>query len=141
MHKGSPVLSRMLTPHWDKFYDGLPYMPVYTLNHACNATCPSAHCCPYLKMRLDTTLFGSAAAFRVFLAEKVDVAILEVGLGGRLDATNCVPQPVVCGISALGYDHMELLGNTLRVRTPRRLMTDAPFGQSLPSAFLQPAKQ
>ena len=57
----------------------------------------------------------SAAAFRVFLAEKVDVAILEVGLGGRLDATNCVPQPVVCGVSALGYDHMELLGNTLRV--------------------------
>lgn len=57
----------------------------------------------------------AAAAFRVFLAEKVDVAILEVGLGGRLDATNCVPQPVVCGISALGYDHMELLGNTLSV--------------------------
>ena len=57
-----------------------------------------------------------AAAFRVFLAEKVDVAILEVGLGGRLDATNCVPRPVVCGVSALGFDHMELLGNTLRVR-------------------------
>ena len=57
-----------------------------------------------------------AAAFRVFLMEKVDVVILEVGLGGRLDATNCVPQPVVCGVSALGYDHMELLGNTLMVR-------------------------
>ncbi len=56
-----------------------------------------------------------AAAFRVFLAEKVDVAIMEVGLGGRLDATNCVPRPVVCGVSALGFDHMELLGNTLRV--------------------------
>ena len=70
----------------------------------------------------------SAAAFRVFLAEKVDVAILEVGLGGRLDATNCVPQPVVCGISALGYDHMELLGNTLRVRTPHWLVIDAPLG-------------
>ena len=56
------------------------------------------------------------AAFRVFLAEKVDVAILEVGLGGRLDATNCVTRPVVCGVSALGFDHMELLGNTLRVR-------------------------
>lgn len=52
----------------------------------------------------------------MFLAEQVDVAILEVGLGGRLDATNCVPAPVVCGISSLGFDHMELLGNTLRVR-------------------------
>lgn len=43
------------------------------------------------------------------------MAILEVGLGGRLDATNCIPAPVVCGISSLGFDHMELLGNTLKV--------------------------
>lgn len=55
------------------------------------------------------------AAFRMFLAEKVDVAILEVGLGGRLDATNCVREPVVCGISALGFDHQALLGYTLPV--------------------------
>ena len=41
--------------------------------------------------------------------------ILEVGLGGRLDATNIVPQPVVCGITPLGYDHMDVLGHTLRV--------------------------
>lgn len=52
----------------------------------------------------------------MFLAEGVDVAILEVGLGGRLDATNCVRQPVVTGISALGFDHMALLGYTLPVR-------------------------
>ena len=45
----------------------------------------------------------------------MDVAILEVGLGGRLDATNIVPQPVVCGVSSLGFDHMELLGHTLTV--------------------------
>lgn len=43
----------------------------------------------------------------------VDVAVLEVGLGGRLDATNVVPAPVVCGITSLGYDHMEILGHTL----------------------------
>lgn len=55
------------------------------------------------------------AGFKVFLAEHVDVAIIEVGLGGRLDATNIVPNPVVCGVSSLGFDHMELLGNTLRV--------------------------
>lgn len=46
----------------------------------------------------------------------MDVVILEVGLGGRLDATNCVRDPVVCGISSLGFDHMELLGYTLEVR-------------------------
>ena len=39
--------------------------------------------------------------------------MLEVGLGGRLDATNAAPAPAVCGVSALGMDHMEVLGNTL----------------------------
>ena len=55
------------------------------------------------------------AAFKTFIEERVDVAIIEVGLGGRLDATNIVPSPNVCGISSLGYDHMELLGYTLTV--------------------------
>ncbi|RWW06272.1 hypothetical protein GW17_00030412 [Ensete ventricosum] len=39
---------------------------------------------------------------------------MEVGLGGKFDATNVVQKPIVCGISSLGYDHMEILGNTLR---------------------------
>ncbi|XVE99634.1 hypothetical protein REPUB_Repub03eG0216700 [Reevesia pubescens] len=51
--------------------------------------------------------------FKIFAAEQVDVAILEVGLGGKFDATNVVQTPIVCGISSLGYDHMEILGNTL----------------------------
>ncbi|CAA7392706.1 unnamed protein product [Spirodela intermedia] len=58
--------------------------------------------------------FLALLAFKIFAAEKVDVAILEVGLGGKFDATNVVQAPVVCGISSLGYDHMEILGNTLR---------------------------
>ncbi|KAH8958519.1 hypothetical protein BDL97_06G029200 [Sphagnum fallax] len=57
--------------------------------------------------------FLTILAIRMFTAEQVDVAILEVGLGGRLDATNVVRSPVVCGVASLGYDHMELLGNTL----------------------------
>ncbi|TVU48640.1 hypothetical protein EJB05_08281 [Eragrostis curvula] len=57
--------------------------------------------------------FLALLAFKIFSAEKVDVAVLEVGLGGRFDATNVVEAPVVCGISSLGYDHMEILGNTL----------------------------
>lgn len=52
-------------------------------------------------------------AFKIFTSEKVDVAILEVGLGGKYDATNVVKLPIVCGISSLGFDHMEILGNTL----------------------------
>ncbi|KAK9700080.1 hypothetical protein RND81_08G216100 [Saponaria officinalis] len=57
--------------------------------------------------------FLALLAFKIFSAEKVDVAIMEVGLGGKYDATNVVQSPVVCGISSLGYDHMEILGNTL----------------------------
>ncbi|KAJ0235234.1 Folylpolyglutamate synthase [Hirschfeldia incana] len=57
--------------------------------------------------------FLTSLAFKIFAAEKVDVAILEVGLGGKLDSTNSVQKPVVCGVSSLGYDHMEILGDTL----------------------------
>ncbi|XP_044461301.1 folylpolyglutamate synthase isoform X2 [Mangifera indica] len=57
--------------------------------------------------------FLTLLAFKIFAEEQVDVAILEVGIGGKLDATNVVPTPVVCGVTALGYDHMEILGNTL----------------------------
>ncbi|KAI5070490.1 hypothetical protein GOP47_0014833 [Adiantum capillus-veneris] len=57
--------------------------------------------------------FLTLLAFKIFIEEKVDVAILEVGLGGRFDATNVVRTPTVCGITSLGYDHMEILGYTL----------------------------
>jgi len=43
----------------------------------------------------------------------IDIVILEVGMGGKLDATNIVPQPLVTAISSIGYDHMEVLGYTL----------------------------
>jgi folylpolyglutamate synthase len=43
----------------------------------------------------------------------VDATILEVGVGGRYDSTNIVPQPVVTGVSALGIDHITVLGKTL----------------------------
>jgi folylpolyglutamate synthase len=57
--------------------------------------------------------FLTLLGFRIFLEQQVDVAVLEVGLGGRLDATNCIREPVVCGVSALGFDHMNVLGYTL----------------------------
>ncbi|KAK4791941.1 hypothetical protein SAY86_022376 [Trapa natans] len=57
--------------------------------------------------------FLALLAFKIFASEQVDVVILEVGIGGRYDATNVVDKPVVCGIASLGYDHMEILGNTL----------------------------
>jgi len=51
-------------------------------------------------------------AFHSFAKRKVDVAVVEVGLGGRLDATNIL-QPEVCLITNIGMDHTEILGNTL----------------------------
>ncbi len=54
----------------------------------------------------------TALAFVSFAAEKIDVAVLEVGLGGRLDATN-ITEPVVSVITSISYDHTHLLGNTL----------------------------
>jgi dihydrofolate synthase/folylpolyglutamate synthase len=51
-------------------------------------------------------------AFDYFAKEKVDIAIIEVGLGGRLDATNII-RPLVSLITNIGIDHVQFLGNTL----------------------------
>ena len=53
-----------------------------------------------------------AMAFEYFVIEKVDVAVIEVGLGGRLDSTNVII-PELSIITNISFDHMDLLGNTL----------------------------
>lgn len=53
-----------------------------------------------------------AMAVEYFSQNKVDVAVIEVGLGGRLDSTNVIT-PDLCIITNIGYDHTEFLGNTL----------------------------
>lgn len=55
----------------------------------------------------------TAAAFLAFAEHRAEACIIEVGLGGRLDATNVIPNPVVCGIAQLGIDHQAFLGDTL----------------------------
>ncbi len=54
----------------------------------------------------------TAMAFSYFAGQKVDLAVFEVGLGGRLDATNII-KPLVCAITTLGLDHTNVLGETL----------------------------
>ncbi len=54
----------------------------------------------------------TALAFRHFADARVDVAVVETGLGGRLDSTNVV-DPIAAGVTSIGYDHMEYLGLTL----------------------------
>ncbi|MCA9764826.1 MAG: bifunctional folylpolyglutamate synthase/dihydrofolate synthase [Carnobacterium sp.] len=55
----------------------------------------------------------TAMMFDYFLAENVEVAVIEVGLGGLLDCTNVIHTPVVSGITTIGLDHIDILGNTL----------------------------
>ncbi|TGJ84701.1 hypothetical protein E0Z10_g4054 [Xylaria hypoxylon] len=65
--------------------------------------------------RLDASEFEllTATAFEIFEAEKVEFGVVEVGLGGRLDATNALKQKTVTIISKIGLDHQSFLGNTL----------------------------
>lgn len=56
---------------------------------------------------------GTAAAFCWFARRKVDVVVLETGLGGRLDATNVIEKNLVSVITAIGLDHTQYLGDTV----------------------------
>lgn len=62
---------------------------------------------PFITYEIGTTL-----ALLYFARQQVQHAVVEVGLGGRLDATN-VTQPIVSVITSISYDHMEILGDTL----------------------------
>ena len=64
---------------------------------------------------IETTFFETttAMAFDYFYRKSVDIAIIETGLGGRLDSTNVI-SPEVCGISSISLDHMDILGNTIQ---------------------------
>ncbi len=70
----------------------------------------------YVKNKMEQPVtyfeFLTAVAFVYFKNEKVDIAVLEVGLGGRLDATN-VCKPLVSVITNIAFDHTAYLGNTL----------------------------
>lgn len=69
---------------------------------------------PLTEIVPETTTFEltTAIAFEYFAQQKVDIAVIEVGLGGRLDATNVI-DPLVSVITSISYDHMSVLGNTL----------------------------
>ncbi|MEO8177023.1 MAG: folylpolyglutamate synthase/dihydrofolate synthase family protein [Sphingomicrobium sp.] len=55
----------------------------------------------------------AAAALLAFARTPADAAVIEVGLGGRLDATNVIASPAACGIAAIGLDHQDFLGRRL----------------------------
>ncbi|MDR3124403.1 MAG: bifunctional folylpolyglutamate synthase/dihydrofolate synthase [Endomicrobium sp.] len=71
----------------------------------------------YLKKALDCKLsyfeYLTALSFIYFEKQKVDIAIIETGLGGRFDATNIIKNPLICIITSISKDHQEILGNTV----------------------------
>lgn len=64
---------------------------------------------------LHVSFFGiiTMIAFLQFRAEKVQYAVLECGIGARLDPTNVVTKVPVTAVTSIGYDHTDVLGNTL----------------------------
>ncbi len=75
--------------------------------------------CRLSKMVLETGInltefeFITAVGFLYFSENKIDIAVLETGLGGRFDATNIIPAPTVSVITKIGLDHTAILGDTI----------------------------
>ena len=88
----------------------------------------------------------TAAAFLWFAQEEVELAVLEVGMGGRLDSTNVV-DPAVCILTSIGLDHQRFLGNTLEeiAREKAGILKEgsvalmAPQSESVRRVFLEEA--
>lgn len=104
-------VGRYTSPHLVDFaerivVDGRP------MSHAAIADWLERH--EPLLTELGATFFEATTAMALshFASESVEVAVVEVGLGGRLDATNVV-DPVAAGVTQIGFDHMEYLGDTL----------------------------
>ncbi len=101
------------SPHLEDFteriqVDGYP-IPRETLAALVEAMKPAIARVPYLT----TFELTTALAFLYFARQQVEVAVVEVGLGGRLDATNVLTAPLVSVITPLSLDHTAVLGNTL----------------------------
>lgn len=73
---------------------------------------PAVEACEKDGVQITEFELGTALAFCCFAKEKVNVAVIEVGLGGRLDPTNIIT-PAVSVITEVGMDHMQLLGDTI----------------------------
>ncbi len=88
-----------------------------------------------------------AMAFEYFVQQHIDIAVIETGLGGRLDSTNVI-DPIISVITNIGYDHMNILGNTLEEIASEKagiIKPDTPviIGESLPetrSVFINKAR-
>jgi len=99
---------------------------------------------------IDASFFEvtTAAAFLTFAERPADACVIEVGLGGRLDATNVVDDPAACGIAQLGIDHQAFLGDTAEaiarekagIAKPGRPLVTLDYGASVNAAVREVAE-
>ncbi len=97
--------------------------------------------------RIEATFFEyvTMLAFLFFAQEKVDVCVLETGLGGRLDATN-ISRSILSVITSISFDHMALLGHTIEAITKEKagiIKRHVPvvIGPNVPSEYIVPVAQ
>jgi len=83
----------------------------------------------------------TAAAFLAFARIPADACIVEVGLGGRLDATNVVDAPIACGIAQLGIDHQAFLGDRLEQIAAEKAGIAKPGAPLVTLAYPPPATE
>jgi dihydrofolate synthase/folylpolyglutamate synthase len=81
----------------------------------------------------------TACALKHFADTKCDIAVLEVGLGGRLDATNIIPPPEVAVITSISLDHMHILGGTIEKITAEKRGIIKPGCEVAEASALEPA--
>ncbi len=67
-----------------------------------------------VKYKLSYFEYLTALAFIYFAEQKTDIAVIETGLGGRLDATNIVKKPLICVITSIAKEHQEILGTEIK---------------------------
>jgi dihydrofolate synthase/folylpolyglutamate synthase len=112
MESAGYIVHRYTSPHLINFNERISVAGVdlsddelYILLEEVRAACDG----------LEATFFEitTAAAFLAFSRTKADILLLETGMGGRLDATNVLENPIQCIITPVSYDHMEFLGDTI----------------------------
>ena len=100
------------SPHLVRFHERIRLAGDYVTDEVLTATLEEVEA---VNAGAPITVFEvtTAAAFVLFSRVPADLLVLEVGLGGRLDATNVVPRPAASAITSISMDHMDFLGDTL----------------------------
>ena len=114
LEKGGYTVHRYTSPHLVRFNERIEICGKEISDDYYNELADE---CKFIieKYNIDASFFEivTAIAFLAFSRNEADATILEVGLGGRLDATNIIENPLVSIITPISFDHMHILGDTL----------------------------